>query len=69
MSENYNTALIIGAGLSAVAALLWAAYALAGAGVVKPLPLLRLALVLITMVYLLRGLARFQNDAFKATRA
>lgn len=34
----------------------WAAYALSGAGVIAPLPLLRLALVLITAVYLLRGL-------------
>ena len=102
MSENYNISLIIGAGLSAVAALLhvgiviggpawyrffgagerfaaaaaagrwwpdlatlgiagvlglWSAYALAGAGVIQPLPLLRLALVLITTVYLVRGLA------------
>jgi hypothetical protein len=110
MSENYNTLLIIGAGLSAVAALLhvgiviggpawyrffgagerfvsaaaagrwwpacatfgiagvlglWAAYALSGAGVIQPLPLLRLALVLITTVYLLRGLALV--PAFLAT--
>jgi hypothetical protein len=35
---------------------LWAAYALSGAGVIAPLPLLKLALVLITGVYLLRGL-------------
>jgi len=102
MPEQYNTALIVGAGLSAVAALLhvgiviggpawyrffgagerfasaaaagrwWpnlatlgiaavlglsAAYALSGAGVIRPLPFLRLGLVLITAVYLLRGLA------------
>lgn len=36
---------------------LWAAYALSGAGVIQPLPLLKLALVLITAAYLLRGLA------------
>lgn len=34
----------------------WSAYALSGAGVIAPLPLLRTALVLITGVYLLRGL-------------
>lgn len=34
----------------------WAAYALAGAGVIGPLPLLRPALCLITSVYLLRGI-------------
>lgn len=101
MPENYNTSLIVGAVLSAVAALLhlgiiaggpswyrffgagerfasaaaagrwwpdiatlgiacvlglWSAYALSGAGVIAPLPLLKLALVLITGVYLLRGL-------------
>lgn len=35
----------------------WTAYALAGAGVLPALPLLKLALVGITGVYLLRGLA------------
>lgn len=34
----------------------WAAYALSGAGVIGRLPLLRYALVLITGIYLLRGL-------------
>ena len=34
----------------------WAAYALSGAGVIDPLPLLRPALCAITLVYLLRGL-------------
>ncbi|OLS60767.1 hypothetical protein [Pseudomonas putida] len=34
----------------------WAAYALSGAGVIGPLPLLRPALCLITLVYLLRGI-------------
>jgi hypothetical protein len=35
----------------------WSAYALAGAGVVKPLPFLKAALVAITAVYLMRGIA------------
>lgn len=35
----------------------WAAYALSAAGVLSPLPLLRPALVAITLVYLLRALA------------
>jgi hypothetical protein len=35
----------------------WSAYGLAGAGVVKPLPFLKVALVAITAVYLVRGLA------------
>lgn len=35
----------------------WSAYALAGAGVIAPLPLLKPALVVITAVYLLRGFA------------
>ncbi|QYF92776.1 hypothetical protein KY495_18905 [Massilia sp. PAMC28688] len=35
----------------------WSAYALAGAGVIAPLPQLKAALVGITAVYLLRGLA------------
>lgn len=34
----------------------WAAYAFAGAGLIPRLPLMRTALVLITAVYLLRGL-------------
>ena len=36
--------------------LVWAAYAFAGAGLVRPLPLMRTALVLISAVYLARGL-------------
>jgi hypothetical protein len=44
---------------SAIAAvlLLWSLYALAGAGVVVRLPLVRVALCLITGIYLARGLA------------
>lgn len=34
----------------------WGAYALSGAGVIRPLPLLRVALVLIAAIYTLRGL-------------
>lgn len=37
----------------------WSAYALSGAGVLPVMPLLRLALVSITLVYTLRGLAGF----------
>ena len=36
--------------------LLWAAYALSGAGAIRRLPLLRPALCLITAIYLLRGI-------------
>ncbi len=37
----------------------WGAYALSGAGLIGPLPLLRAALVAITAIYLLRGLVLF----------
>ena len=37
----------------------WSAYALSGAGVIPPLPLLKYSLVAITAVYLLRGIAGF----------
>jgi hypothetical protein len=102
MPDHFNILLIIGAGLSAVAALLhvaivvggapwyrffgagermaaacaagraypacvtigiaavlgtWAAYALAGAGMIAPLPWMKAALAAITAVYLLRGFA------------
>ncbi|AWO78503.1 MULTISPECIES: hypothetical protein [Serratia] len=102
MPHLYNTALLIGAALSAIAALLhiwviatgprgyrlcgagdrfikaaeagkkfpavvtagialvlfiWALYALSGAGLIAPLPLLRPALFIITFIYLLRGVA------------
>lgn len=45
-------AFVIGVVLS-----LWALYALSGAGVVRPLPCLRLVLAGITSIYLLRALA------------
>jgi hypothetical protein len=102
MTQSFNTALIVGACLSAIAAMLhvaifvggpawyrffgageglakaaekgrwhpaiitlgiaavpgiWSAYALSGAGVLVPLPFLKLVLCIITGVYLLRGLA------------
>lgn len=37
----------------------WAAYAFAGAGLLRRLPLMRTALVLISAIYLLRGLVLF----------
>lgn len=47
--------IVVTAGIALVLAL-WSAYALSGAGVIVPMPLLRLALCAITAVYLLRGL-------------
>lgn len=47
---------LITAGIAAVLAL-WSLYALSGAGVIPRLPLVRLALCVITGIYLLRGLA------------
>lgn len=47
---------VLTAGITAVL-LIWAAYALAGAGVLSALPLTRTALILISAVFLLRGLA------------
>ncbi len=41
----------------AVVLAIWGAYAFAGAGLIRRLPLMRTALVAITAVYLLRGLA------------
>jgi hypothetical protein len=43
------------AGIAAILAI-WAAYAFAGAGLIRPLPLMRTALVAISAIYLLRGL-------------
>ncbi|HMG46968.1 MAG TPA: hypothetical protein VK614_05870 [Allosphingosinicella sp.] len=47
---------LITLGIAAILAL-WAAYAFAGAGLIRRLPLMRTALVAITCIYLLRGLA------------
>lgn len=114
MAGQYNLALLIGAALSAIAALLhvgiifggapwyrffgageqlaaadaagkrhpavitaaiaavlgtWAMYALAGAGVIAPLPWLKAALLLMTAVYLLRGLAIVPLLLFARARA
>lgn len=50
----------------AIAAILaiWSAYAFAGAGLIRRLPLMRTALVLISTIYLLRGLALVPALAF-----
>lgn len=50
------TPALITAGIATVLAV-WAAYAFSAAGLIPRLPLIRTALVLITAVYLLRGLA------------
>ncbi|WP_133468667.1 hypothetical protein [Paraglaciecola marina] len=39
--------------------MIWALFAFSGAGLIKGLPLVRLALVAITSIYLLRGVAGF----------
>ena len=43
------------AGIALILAI-WSAYAFAGAGLIRPLPLMRSALVAITTIYLVRGL-------------
>jgi hypothetical protein len=47
---------VVTSGIAGVLAL-WSAYALSGAGIIEPLPLLKLALIVITSAYLLRGFA------------
>ena len=49
------TPAILTAGIATLL-LIWSAYAFAGAGVTRRLPLLRTALVIIASIYLLRGL-------------
>ena len=44
---------------------IWAAYAFSGAGLLRRLPLMRTALVVITGIYLLRGLALVPWLAFR----
>ncbi len=44
---------------------IWAAYAFAGAGLLRRLPLMRTALLTITAIYMLRGLALFPTLALK----
>ena len=51
-------------GIAAMLAL-WAAYAFSGAGLIRPLPLLRLGLVAITAIYLARGLVLFFPAALR----
>lgn len=46
---------LLALGIAAILAI-WAAYALAGAGLIRRLPLMRTALVTITCIYLLRAL-------------
>jgi hypothetical protein len=55
----------------AIAAVLasWAAYALAGAGLIPRLPLMRSALAAITAVYLLRGLVLLPALAMNGGKA
>ena len=48
---------------------LWAVYALSGAGLLAPLPLLKWCLAAITGVYLLRGLAIFPLFLFAREQA
>lgn len=58
---DWRPALITGA-IAAVLAT-WAAYAFSGAGLIARLPLLRTGLVLISLVYLLRGMVLFMPSA------
>ena len=53
-------------GIAAVLAL-WSAYAFAGAGLIRRLPLMRTALVAIAAIYLLRGLALLPAVAVNGT--
>ena len=55
---------LITLGIAAVLAV-WAAYAFAGAGLIRRLPLMRTALVLISAIYLLRGLVLFPTLLLK----
>jgi hypothetical protein len=51
-----STPALVTAGIAAIL-FAWAAYAFSGAGLIRRLPLIRTALVAISAVYLLRGLA------------
>lgn len=57
------TPALMTAGIAAILSL-WAAYAFAGAGVIRRLPLMRTALVLISAIYLARGLLVLHPPAF-----
>ena len=54
IAGNWYPTVVTGA--IALALAMWSLYALSGAGVIRALPLLRLALCGITAIYLLRGL-------------
>jgi hypothetical protein len=56
--QGSATPALITVGIATLLAV-WSAYALAGAGLIPQLPLMRTALVAITAVYLLRGLILF----------
>jgi hypothetical protein len=57
MAESGSaTPTMVTLGIAAILAI-WAAYAASGAGLLRPLPLMTLALVTITAIYVLRGLA------------
>ncbi len=58
---------LITLGIVAILAV-WAAYAFAGAGLIRRLPLMRTALVAISAVYLLRGLVLAPMLAFRPER-
>jgi len=49
----------------AIVLLIWGLVAFSGAGILRKLPFLKLALVIISMVYLLRGLVLFPVLLFK----
>lgn len=53
-ARGFTYPTVVTAGIAAILAV-WALYALSGAGVIRRLPFLRLALVLIAAIYLARG--------------
>ena len=58
---------VLAAGM-ALLLFLWAAYAFAGAGIISPLPLLKPALISISVIYLVRGLALIPATIFQPDR-
>lgn len=61
------TPAILTLGIAIILAI-WAAYAFAGAGVIRRLPLMRTALIIISAIYLLRGLAIIPALAIEQAR-
>ncbi len=59
---------VVTSGIATVLAL-WSAYALSGAGILAPLPQLKLALFVITGIYLVRGLAIVPLLTFARSRS